>query len=1024
MNFRKVNNLVGLVTGLIATTVYLLTMEPTVSFWDCGEFISCAYKVEVGHSPGAPLFMLIQRMFGLLAGSNHARVALMINSWSAIASGLTILFLFWTITHFARRLVVGREGEPTSSQMIGIMGAGIVGALAYTFSDTFWFSAVEAEVYATSSFFTALVFWAILKWEHIADQPRADRWLLFIAYMMGLSVGIHLLNLLAIPAITMVYYFRKYEATKWGTFIAFIIGCALLGLVQFGVLQGLPILASKLDLLFVNSFGLPFDSGAITFVILLIAAMVWGVMYLKRRGNYLAHTALLCLIFIVIGFSSYLAPLIRSRADVAIDMTNPDNAISLVSYIQREQFGSQPLLFGPDFDKRPIDYDVTGYKYIRSNRDGKDRYEIAGKKMEAEFAPGDKRFFPRIWDYNDEQHKRYYRQFLGLGEKESPTSADNFNYFFNYQIDWMWWRYFMWNYSGRQNDFEGQTEPQNGNWVTGIPVIDKGVLNVGDMDAMPDGYSNNPARNQLYLLPFILGVLGLIFQFNNNKRDGFTVLVLFFFTGIATAIYLNMPPLQPRERDYAFAGSTYAFAIWIGIGVLMVNQFLQKVLKGNVGSLLAVILCLVAVPTLMAKEEWDDHDRSKKTLAKATASNVLNSCEKNAILFTFGDNDTYPLWYMQEVEGLRPDVRVINMSLLGIDWYIDQLGWRINDAMPVPMVWKRDDFMGDARNYMRYVKSPQIPSDRFFNLHEVCNFIVSDNPDAKIQLSDGSRENFLPSKNFFIPPMSKEELVAKKLVSPADTNRIDTEIRFTFPKDIAYKDDIATLNIVSAIAQQGWDRPIYFSGGLPGDNYIGMEDYMRLEGVVFRLLPYKLIDNSPKPMGVMGNLNLEKSYDLFMNTYDWGNADRDDVYFDEKNRIMFVAYRMNAARIAMKLAEEGKRKEAKQVMDKVLKGISDKSYAYDATLYSYLFVMAYYDIGDKETGRMLAKKMEQLGKDWVNYYLSLDEEHRAGVINDVTQSIRLIGGLAQVATTSGDTETGKELDATRKMLEQKAQVRL
>lgn len=1024
MNFSKVNNLVGWITGLIATTVYLITMEPTVSFWDCGEFISCAHKIEVGHSPGAPLFMMIQKLFGLLAGSNVHKVAMMMNAWSAVASGLTILFLFWTITHFARRLTIGREGEPTSNQLMLIMGSGLVGALAYTFSDTFWFSAVEAEVYATSSFFTALVFWAILKWEHVADKPGADKWLVFIAYMMGLSVGIHLLNLLAIPAIAMVYYFRRYEVTRFGTVIAFLIGCALLGFVQFGVLQGLPIIASKLDFLFVNSFGMPFDAGAYVFIALLIAALAWGLVFVKRKGWYLAHTGMLCLIFIIIGFTSYLAPIIRSRANVPIDMTNPDNAINLVSYIQREQFGSQPLLFGPDFDKRPIDYEVKGKRYIRSTKDGKDVYEEVGNKIEPVFDPADKRFFPRIWDYNDPGHINFYRGFLGLAQNESPTASDNFKYFFQYQIDWMWWRYFMWNYSGRQNDIEGQGDPMNGNWVSGIKIIDKNLRGLGDVNARSaegynDGYKNNPARNELYMLPFILGVLGLIFQFNRNNRDGFTVLVLFFFTGIATAIYLNMPPLQPRERDYAFAGSTYSFAIWIGLGVLMLNQWFQKIVKGNPGSALAVVLSLVAVPALMASEEWDDHDRSKKRLAHATATNVLNSCEPNAILFTFGDNDTYPLWYMQEVEGFRTDVRIINMSLLGIDWYIEQLTNKINDGLPVPMLWKREHYVGDRRNYMRYVKSPQIPADKYFNLGEICNFIVSDNPDAKVQMSDGSRENFIPTKNFFLPAMSKEELVAKKMVSANDTARISTDIRFTFPKDIAYKDDIATLNIIAAIAAQGWDRPIYFSNGLPGDNYIGMDDYMRLEGVVYRLMPYKIQSLSPNMMGEIGSVNVEKSYDLFVNKYNWGNAERNDVYFDEKNRLMFAAYRINSSRIAMELHAMGKTKEAKAVLDKVKKGISESAYHYDAT--AYYMAIGYYSIGDKKTGKEIAMRLAKNAADMVSYYQTLKDDGKAAAQSDVTRSIQITGSLSAVATQNGDIETGKELEAQVNMMRTRTQ---
>lgn len=850
MNYRKLNNLFGWITGAIATLVYLKTMEPTTSFWDCGEFISCAFKVEVGHSPGAPLFMLIQRMFGIMAGSNLQNVAMFINAWSAIASGLTILFLFWTITHFAKKLLApGYDNEPTGRQIALIIGAGLVGGLAYTFSDTFWFSAVEGEVYATSSVFTALVFWAILKWERIADERHADKWLVFIAYMMGLSVGIHLLNLLAIPALSMVYYYRRYEANTRGALIAFFIGCVLLGFVQFGVLQGLPILASKFDLLFVNSFGLPFDSGALTFIVLLCAALVWLLIYAKRKNMYLLHTGVLCMTFIIIGFSSYLAPMIRSRADVPIDMTNPDNAISLVSYIQREQFGQQPLLFGPDFDKRPIDYKEKGVSYARAQKDGKDHYQEVGKKIEPVFDGADKRFFPRIWDNNDPQHIRFYQGYLGLDQGEAPTSADNFSYFMRYQIDWMWFRYLMWNYAGRQNDFEGQGNPKDGNWITGIKPLDK-MMGRGDMDKMPDGYRNNAARNELYLLPFILGICGLVYQFNNKKEDGIITFVLFFFTGIAIAIYLNMPPLQPRERDYAFAGSTYAFAIWIGLGVLMVGDWVNRMVKGSAGAYAAVVLCLVAVPALMAKEEWDDHDRSKKTLALATAVNALESCEKNAILFTFGDNDTYPLWYAQEVEGIRKDIRIINMSLLGIDWYIDQMNYRINDADAVPMIWKKKDYTGDRGNYVRYYNNPQLPQNRYFGLNEVLQFITSDDPQAKLQTMGGESENYLPSRNLFISN-DKATLVKNGILKAADTGFVTTELKFTFPKDIATKDDLACLNMIAGIAAEGWKRPIYFGGGLPGDNYEGLQDYMQLEGVVYRLMPYKYTNRQSTDLSVI-----------------------------------------------------------------------------------------------------------------------------------------------------------------------------
>lgn len=1030
MNFRKINNLAGWIIGAIATFVYLKTMEPTVSFWDCGEFLSCAYKIEVGHSPGAPLFMMIQRMFGLLAGGDVTKVAMMINAWSALASGLTILFLFWTITHFAKKLATSNNEEPNALQTALIIGSGAVGALAYTFSDTFWFSAVEAEVYATSSFFTALVVWAILKWEHIADTKYADRWLVFIAYMMGLSVGIHLLNLLAIPTIAMVYYYKRYETTTMGSIIAFLVGCILLAFVQFGVLQGLPILASKFDLLFVNSFGLPFDSGAITFVILLVAVLVWLIFYTKKKNWYLAHTGVLCTIFIIIGFSSYLAPLIRSRADVPIDMTNPDNAISLTSYLQREQFGSQPLLFGQDFDQRPIEYATVGTQYAKAKLNGKDTYEEVGKKLDAVYDASSKRFFPRIWDNNDPSHIDYYRNTLGLGPDESPTAKDNFSFFFSYHLNWMWWRYFMWNYSGRQNDMQGMSigNPKSGNWITGISFIDNGILGLGDADKMPDGYVNNkaqsknsPANNKLYMLPFILGVIGMIYQFNRNKKDGMVVLTLFFFTGIAIAIYLNMPPLQPRERDYAFAGSTYAYAIWIGLGVMMVNDWLQRAVKGASGAYLAIALCLLAVPALMAKEEWDDHDRSNKTLARATAYNVLMSCEKDAILFTYGDNDTYPLWYLQEIEGIRTDVRIINLSLLGIDWYVDQLNNRINDAPPVPMIWKRDDYIGDRRTYIQYYASPQIPQDKYVNLYDICKFMISNDPQNKLQSNTGEMDNYYPTKNFYVQSLSKEELVKRGFIAATDTANIVPEMKFTMPKNIMYKDDITVMNILAAVAKDGWKRPVYFGGFLPSENYQGMDDYLRMEGLVYRVLPFKMVDGMKAQGQELGSINVDKSYKLMMDTYIWGNANRNDVYFDEKNRLMFAAYRMNAPRIAQELAMRGKKQEALNLVDKVMANITRNSYFYDAT--AYYMVMAYYSIGTPEAnkkGRELALKVAKNCEDDINYIISLKESKRDGMISDVQRDGTIINIVANIAKNAGDNATFSELDKRLDMITKKA----
>jgi len=1002
MNYRKINNLTGWIIGAIATFVYLITMEPTVSFWDCGEFLATAQKLEVGHSPGAPLFMMLGRFFGMLAPTPD-KVALYINGLSATMSGLTILFLFWTITYFAKRLLAKNEEQPSSYNTLLIMGSGIVGALAYTFSDTFWFSAVEAEVYATSSFFTALVFWAILKWEGIADQKYADRWLVFIAYMIGLSIGIHLLNLLTIPALAMVYYFKRYEVNRKGIIMTFVIGCVFLGLVQFGIIQGIPLLASKFELLFVNSFGLPHDIGAIFLILLFVGLLIYGLIWAKKKGNYLAHTTLLSFLFVFIGFLSYLAPLIRSRADVPIDMTNPDNAFRFLSYVNREQFGSQPILYGPTFASPVTEYATTGEIYDLVKKDGKESYEVIGKKQEPVF--GDKTLFPRMWDGNDPSHVAFYKSYCNLEDGEAPSGADNMKYFLGYQLNWMWWRYLMWNYAGRQNDFEGQGDAKNGNWSSGIKPIDQFFTGAGDSDRMQDGYKNNPSRNQLYFLPLILGILGIVFQFKAHKKDGFIVGLLFCFTGIAIAIYLNMPPNQPRERDYAFAGSTYAFAIWIGLGVLMVNQFFQRFIKGNVAAILSIALCLLAVPTLMAKVEWNDHDRSQKTLARATAYNTLMSCEEGAILFTFGDNDTYPLWYLQEVEGVRTDVRIVNLSLLGIDWYVDQLSYKINKNDALPMIWKRSDYMGDAGNYTAYMKEDKIPEGQYINLLELCKYAID--PATKLQMQNGGEANRLPTKNASITSLSKYKLVQMGMISAADTDKIDNEVRFTINKDNLMKDDLALMNIIAGIASEGWKRPIYFGSGM-GDSYLGLNDYLKLEGTVYRLVPFKYKPGMFPPSQDLGFVDVEKTKNLFLNKYIWGNANKKNVYFDEKNRIMFVSYRLSAARLAETLAAMNRSKEGIVVLDKVMENITEQSYYYDFT--AIYVAMAYYRCGAFDKANALAKKLVKNADDDIAWINNLNENFKESLYNDVRRDIQGIYMLLQSAQQAGDANGTKTLN--------------
>jgi hypothetical protein len=806
MLFTRINNLIGWVVFLIAATVYILTAEAGGSLWDCGEFVSSCFKVQIPHPPGAPLFVIIGRVFIVLFGDNPLTAAKAVNIMSALASAFTILFLFWTITHFARKIMGIKTTDTVSgAQLISVMGAGVVGALAYTFSDSFWYSAVEGEVYALSSFFTAIVFWAILKWENHASEADADKWIVFIFFMMGLSIGVHLLNLLTIPAIVMVYYFKKQDSfnyaviRKWfvriigvggvlafigglvvanaevnpergvemdstlgglmllgtiaaigllyyleslnkgnkktyaGIYIFFVIACAVTGIVQVGVIQYTVKFAGTFDRIFVNNFGLPFFTGFATFFVL-VAALIWyGLKVAASKGWSILRLGIWCLTFMLIGYSSYVTTMIRSSANPSVDMYNVDNPISLVGYLGREQYGDFPLLYGHKFNARPIDVKNTGMRYQKST----DKYIELGEDRKYVFAAEDKMVFPRVWDLsNDQNHADYYAYFLGINRlqdgtyERSPNQVDNVKYFFGYQLNWMYFRYFMWNFAGKQNDNQGlfAGNVRDGNWITGIAPIDQ--LFYGDQSAMPDSLKNNKAHNKLFALPFILGLLGMYFHYKKKKSDFGVNFLMFFFTGFAIVLYLNQAGYQPRERDYAYVGSFYAFAVWIGLGVLMVKELLSKSINQVTAAGLATIVCLLAVPALMASEEWDDHDRSNKVIARDLAKDYLESCAPNAILFTFGDNDTYPLWYAQEVEGIRKDIRVINYSLLGIDWYINQLRYKVNESPAIDVIWSADQIEGSKRDYIEYKPNASMPDDKFYNLYDVMkNYVGKDNPD-------------------------------------------------------------------------------------------------------------------------------------------------------------------------------------------------------------------------------------------------------------------------------------------------------
>ncbi|MBL7760708.1 MAG: DUF2723 domain-containing protein [Sediminibacterium sp.] len=1035
MKFNKINNITGWAVFVIASLVYIMTTEARGSFWDCGEFVSSCFKLQIPHPPGAPLFVILGRLFIIVFGDNPMNAAKAVNIMSALASSFTILFLFWTITHFARRIVNLKISEtPSAYQIWSIMGAGVVGALAYTFSDSFWYSAVEGEVYALSSFFTAIVFWAILKWEHQADEPGADRWIVFIFFMMGLSIGVHLLNLLTIPAIVMVYYFRRRESfhvsytairgwfikivlvggvlafigalisaageasdrvamdgtvaglvilatiigvgalfliERWkpneksyygGMYIFFIIGCVITGVVQVGVIQYSIKLAGTFDRWFVNGAGLPFFSG-FAFFFLLVAALIWYGMKLtaKKSWQYLT-LSLWCITFMFIGYSTYLTTMIRSSANPSVDMYNVDNPMSLVGYLGREQYGDFPLLYGQKFTAQPIDLKNTGMRYQKSH----DKYIELGEDKKYVYAAEDKMVFPRVWDASDDQyHAYYYSSFLNIPKlkdgsyERAPNQVDNVKFFVGYQVYWMYFRYFMWNFSGKQNDLQGvyTGNVRDGNWITGIPFVDN--LMYGDQSTMPDTLRHNKANNKLFALPFILGLLGMFYQFKRKSDDGIVNFLMFFFTGLAIVLYLNQAGNQPRERDYAYVGSFYAFAVWIGLGVLSVRDWFGKKLSQPVAASLATIICLLAVPVLMAQQEWDDHDRSKKLLSVDLAKDYLESCAPNAILFTFGDNDTYPLWYAQEVEGVRPDIRVINYSLLGIDWYINVLRYKVNQSAPIDVIWSAEQIEGGKRDYALYRPKPGIPEDRYYDLYDLMkNYVGSDDPTKMEDRGDGNALSTFPVRRFSVP-VDKSVVLNNKTVNPTDS--VVNELRFELPKQSMMKNDMAVLNIIAA---NQWKRPVYFTS--PSVD-LGFDQFLRRDGLSYRLVP---VQDS--------RVNTDWMKERALNVFGTGNANVKGVYFDEENRRHLNTIRSAYAELAIDLASKGRKAEAIQVLEKIDKMMDEENFPYGMTSRgnmhnrnSLMFLEACYMADAKALIQKVAASVKKDLQQQVKYYNSL-----------------------------------------------------
>ena len=1033
--FRLYEMITGLAVFVVAAVTYLLTVEPSVPFWDCGEFIASADKLEVGHPPGAPFFMLVGRVLAAFT-SDPTHVAKVINSFSALCSAATILFLFWTITHLARKIVVKDENDFSLLNMGAILGAGVVGALAYTFSDTFWFSAVEGEVYAFSSFFTAIVFWCILRWEDAEDLGRGTRWIVFIAYLMGLSVGVHLLNLLAIPAIVLVYYFKKTKKVDWkGVLKALGVSFVILLFVLYGLIPGFTKVAGVFELFFVNKLSMPFNTGLLIYIVCVAGLFVWTIyethkttnairikisfslllimlgipflgsgiwfglliiaagvalLFYKKEWNYKwFNTITLSILVMVVGYSSYALIMVRSAANTPMDQNSPEDVFSLQSYLNREQYGSAPLLYGETFAS-PMEYEADGtgrctvkIKYgnteyvLRHKSDGnaKDEYVDVGKAQKGvEYVSNGKMLFPRMFS-RVPYHVAAYKQWTDFkgrrikadqcGQMQEfivPTMGENLKFFFSYQLNFMYWRYFMWNFVGRQNDIQSNNgEIDAGQWISGIPFIDNALY--GDQSKLPDYLKNNKGHNRYFFLPLILGILGIIWQLSKaqkGKQQFWLTFVLFFMTGIAIVLYVNQTPYQPRERDYSYAGSFYAFCIWIGFGMLALAKGLQRLrLSKSISVPLAFVLSM-GIPVLMAAQNWDDHDRSGRYVCRDTAYNYLNSCKKNAILFCNGDNDTFPLWYSQEVEGVRDDIRTCNLSYIPTEWYIDQMKRPYYNGAPLPIDFTPDEYQKNSLDIT----------------------IVHDHPAFGGKLDAAKAFELLRDKNLTIDkysvllastltfPVDKKKVIEAGVVAPQDYDNIVDTISLKITQQTLSKGDLAVLNMLK---NNDWSRPIYFCTSVGSDFYPtkSIDEYSQCEGLAYRFVPVK---KNCTP-------NNDAMYDNMMNKFRY-NLTGKNIYLDETNTRMCKTLRQSFGTLAYNLALDGDTVRAKAVLAKAAKEIPEKLLHYDyATL---IFAETYYKIGDQKQGDYVLGKIVESCRQNLDYVLSLPIKKQSYVSPELT----------------------------------------
>ena len=1074
--YKLVNNVLGWLTFLVAAFVYCSTIEPTASFWDCPEFITTGYKLEVGHPPGAPFFMLTANLFSQFA-SDPTQVAKMVNTMSALLSATTILFLFWSITHLARKLILKDWSEMTMGKLIAIEASGLVGALIYTFSDTFWFSAVEGEVYAYSSAFTAIVFWLILKWEDHADEPHSDRWLVLIAYMTGLSIGVHLLNLLCIPAIVLVYCYRRYPHIELkGSLLALLASFVIVAGVLYGVVPGIITVAGWFELLFVNQLGCPFNTGEIVYIILLVAIVIWaiyesytdrnfkrqnlsftlavgmlgipfrgmgwgaaivgiiilaaiyfGLNYRKKTDKQLVpvvsarfkNTALLCMLMLMIGYSSYAVIVIRSSANPPMDQNSPEDVFTLGSYLSRDQYGDSPLLYGQAYTSQ-VAFDVDGNMCIPKRKEGaaiwqrkekasdteKDSYFVVSHKDKLVYAQN--MLFPRM---HSSAHAQAYESWLGgvtgtnvpydrCGEQvtvKMPTQWDNIRFFLSYQCNFMYWRYFMWNFAGRQNDLQGSGEPEHGNWITGISFIDNWML--GDQSKLPQELKDNKGHNVFYCLPLLLGLIGLFWQAWRGQRgirQFWVVFFLFFMTGLAIVLYLNQTPQQPRERDYAYAGSFYAFAIWCGLGVLALYDMLKKKLKTNDVALASVIgvACLL-VPIQMASQTWDDHDRSGRYTCRDFGQNYLMTLQDkgNPIIFTNGDNDTFPLWYNQETEGFRTDARVCNLSYLQTDWYIDQMKRPAYDSPSVPITWPRLDFCSGTNDYIQVDPSLKQQVQNFYKEHPA---------EARAQFGDqpfevknimkywvrtkNSDMHVIPTDTLYLT-IDKEAVKKSGMMMACDTIP-DRMVISLAGKRALYKNDLMMLEM---LAQCNWTRPLYVATTVGGDNYMNLGDNFVQEGLAYRITPFTT--NKPGAK----NFDTEKTYNNVMNRFKFGGLDKKGLYIDETIMRMCYTHRNLFAQLALALIREGKNDKALKVLRKAEKSIPEYNVPNTFVSGSADLARAYAIIGCKADAARILRQVWNNAKQYADYYVSQEGSRFDMCQTDVMRQLYYMQGISDIA---------------------------